>query len=316
MTNYRTRTMTLALTCGFGAFLCFQNCARTGLETPQLASTLNASGETSWCLQDDLNGYTVESFYVRNVNVVPWLGNLVADSDADGLPDSVEKQVGFDPQNPRSRSGALDRVCYNLGDNGNSCPMVAATCDPTPNALGMAPCDIQTLQLDQVYQHPTQGLDTDKDGIPDYIEILAGTDPKVIDNDQDPDHDEILNQDEIARGSNPFFADADLPTSLLTKANSQHLTGAAASNCSGELWQFEVDHIQYVPTLAISSNAPGPLQSHNANENIILMVIKLRPNSGVSGNAKLYYQTFIVDSLSTTLPLDSSQLQLAGEVLP
>ena len=301
-----------------GALLFFQNCSRTPLERPTEVFTLASTGKTAWCLKDDLLGYTVETYYARNLNVLPWIGSFSVDSDADGLPDGVEASLGFNPVDPYSRSGALDRVCYNSGNNTKDCPSVPTACSSTPNALGISECDLKALELDLITGHPDQGLDTDKDGIPDYFEILSGISPAIYDSAQDPDHDNYLNQDEILRGSNPFFGDPNTDPKLLMQTHAEKITGPDASSCAGEAWEFSIDNVQFAPNAVsyTSSVDSGVSLSHGAGENVIAVVIKLRPKAGVSGNARLFYQAFVINAKTENLPFDTNSFTAAGEVLP
>lgn len=302
-----------------GVLLCFQNCARTPLERPIHVVTMNSSGHTDWCLDGALSGFTVETFYARNVNVVSWVGNFYPDSDADGLPDFLEDQMpGFSSTNPHSGSPKLlDRVCYNAGNQTGTCTSVPNICNGTPGALGLSECDLQVLRRDQLNQ-PGRGLDTDQDGAPDYFEVLAGTDSGVYDSNQDPDHDNVLNLEEISRGSNPFYSDAGLSATNLMDSRAEKLTGADANGCTGEAWRFTIKHVQYVPTLENAPNGTGVLQHHREGDNVVVAVIKLHPMAGfmINGtapNAKFYYQTFTVNLSTHTLPLTVNSFQ---EVLP
>lgn len=101
-------------------------------------------------------------------------------------------------------------ICWNLAGNPNCAPNLPA-CSTVENPLGLSECDLKGMGLDSLYSHPVQGLDSDKDAIPDIVEILKGTLPNLTDNLADPDHDGLLNQDEIAQGSNPLFSDAAFP---------------------------------------------------------------------------------------------------------
>lgn len=300
-----------------GLTVSFQNCSNTTLIQPQAPVILNIQGQTNWCLDGTLLGYTLDTFYVRNINISPWQGQFLADTDADGLPDAVELMVGFDPGNPRSRSGVLDSLCFNLSGT-NSCPTVASGCDPTPAPLGISACEIQTLGLDKVNDNPTVGLDSDLDGIIDYFEIVGGTDPAVADANDDPDHDEILNHTEYERQSNPLFADANAPSGDLMSITSTQLTGAQVGSCAGEVWQLAIQHVPYAPDVGAfaSNSATGVNQPHAAGQNILVAVVKLKPQTGTTGNAQIFYQTFLIDQKTSNLPIDGSSMQLAGEVLP
>lgn len=282
--------------------LFFQNCSKAVLLPPQaLPSTLSLAGKTDWCISGSLQGYTLDTFYVRNVSIVPWLGQFLPDSDADGLPDSVELEVGFDPSKPRSRSGALDSLCFNLSGT-NACPVVPNSCNSSISSpIGLSECDILALRLDQIQGHPTQGLDSDRDGIIDYFEMIAGTNPKVADSTADPDHDKILNQTEFTRQSNPLYADASAPSEILMDIRAEQLIGEQAAGCNGEVWQLAINHVPFLPSIGTNS---------------LVAVVKLKPKTGNSGNSMIYYQTFILDANLKSINLNANSMIKAGEVLP
>lgn len=296
----------------------FQNCSKAVLLPPEaLPLILNVAGKTEWCLSGALQGYTLDTFYVRNVSIMPWLGQFLPDSDSDGLPDSVEREVGFDPTNPRSRSGALDSLCFNLSGT-NSCPAVPSTCNPTSGPLGMSECDIIALRLDQIQGHPNQGLDSDRDGIIDYFELISGTNAKVSDNTADPDHDKILNQSEFNRQSNPLFADVSASAEILMDTRAEQLTGQQATSCTGEVWHLAINHVPFLlHTEANSSNInEGVFRSHGTAQNTLVAVVKLKPKTGNTGNAFIYYQSFLVDVNVRNINLNGEAMLKAGEVLP
>jgi Bacterial TSP3 repeat len=313
-------TLAVLFLLSVAGLLGFQNCANVGISKSQVEE-LSVSGSSILCLdnQSQLQNYTLETFYVRNINVIGWKGQFVADSDGDGLPDDVETAVGFDPTNPHSRSVVLDRVCFDASDS-NSCPHISTNCSAVPSPLGISQCEIVNLGLDQLYQHPTSGLDSDKDGIIDYFEILGGTSPVKNDALADPDNDGILNQVEYQRQSNPLYSDANAPLSSLVQANAQLLTADQAPSCAGEAWNLSIDKLPYLATMAVTSSADprGVFRSHSGAENVIAVVVKLKPKTGFTSslNSKIYYQTLVVSPNRSSLGFDVNSFVLAGEVLP
>ncbi len=73
--------------------------------------------------------------------------------------------------------------------------------DPCTNSLTAAQCTASNSDYNL-------GIDSDGDGLPDYMEILKGTDPTTVDSNVDTDGDGTTNAQEIQLGRDPFFPDS------------------------------------------------------------------------------------------------------------
>jgi hypothetical protein len=103
----------------------------------------------------------------------------------------------------------------------------------------------------------------------------------------------------------------------LINANAEQLVGAAANGCAGEAWQFTIDHVPYVNApMFVSNVTQGVFQSRGAGQNVVVAVMKLRPKPGFTDNARIYYQTFVIDPNTTKLSFNVNSFQEAGEVQP
>ncbi|HMN69034.1 MAG TPA: hypothetical protein PKC28_10890 [Bdellovibrionales bacterium] len=301
----RVLTLVTALAIGLGLF---QNCSNVALERQSTMDVLAASALGKACLDTD---YTVESFYVTNLNALNMKNKVLNDSDMDGIPDDLEFERGFDPQRRRT-AGVLDVICWNLAGNPNCAPNLPA-CSTVENPLGLSECDLKGMGLDSLYSHPVQGLDSDKDAIPDIVEILKGTLPNLTDNLADPDHDGLLNQDEIAQGSNPLFSDAAFPERWKMQAEARK---TADANCLGEQWEFNVKRVPLISVMPFTDSPNGgPDLSHAQTENIILTTLKLRPKPGVTGSSKMLYNISRVSDRQQ-LVLTPTDFSNAGEMEP
>lgn len=302
-----------------GMVTLFQNCGNVNLATPQESAFASVSTKASGELCLDATE-TMESFFVSNLNSKVVGGKLVADSDADGLSDAEEISFATDPLKRRSYKEILDSICQRV-DYRVRCESVNVVCTGAVNGLGLSDCDRQALRLDELYGHPTQGLDSDKDGIPDLLELRAGTFPNVADATEDPDHDLKENQYEIQIGSDPRSADGDFTELFKTVLTKTKLAPSTA--CPGERWQINISQVPLVLSQNFTSTNESWL-SHQANENVILFVLKTRPKVGVVANAKI--RKFVKkvqipdDILSPSVGLEfsfsSSNFSLVGEVLP
>lgn len=299
----------------------YQNCAEVPLQKDLPGEEpYYGKGQGEICLSGPYANYTVDSFYVVNLNIGFKEDKLVLDSDADGLSDGDESALGFDPLKRRSSGGILDSLCSSLTGT-NSCEVIRpGGCTETPNMLGLTDCDYRSLNLHSLYSHPQQGLDSDKDGIPDLVEILRGTNPNIRDETDDTDRDQILNSNEILRGTNPIYSDRN--ASVLTRVLASISKTSSTSCAGGEVWKINIDQIPFVRIPEFvdttdSSNPVGALSlSHAKNENVILIYLKLRPQVGQSGNPMILFKALKINADIPEFVLDVNQFVKAGEVEP
>lgn len=299
-----------AIFTGLALILGFQNCSKTPLEPIVTVEMSSAKGKFGICLDSDL---TVDSFYVANLNLVNDRGVVATDSDADGMADVFEAGRGYASSNRRTHGGILDSICWQIA-GGVNCQSLIPTCSAVQNSFGLSECDIKALGLDSLFDHPVQGLDSDKDGIPDLLEIMRGTLPNTLDAVADSDHDGLLNHTEIARGSNPLFADVQFSTEWTVVATA---TKEVNLNCATEFWTISANHIPigHVPGFAdVDLNTPLAL-SHEKNENVVLTAIKLRPVPGAPGKPRMLVNLSKISSESS-LELSGSDFSNAGEMEP
>lgn len=245
----------------------FQNCSRVTLSTPEDPSILKKTvGTASLCLPD---GFTLESFYVINMNQFLKDDISQLDSDADGLSDLEEVTFGFDPLKRRTNNKILDKICHEQFGTLEACERLEVTCTKANVAFGLNDCDLGALGLSEI-AGKNKGVDSDSDGILDALEVLRGTLPLRSDALEDPDHDRILNRQEIAEGTDPNSFFIDSPTDYLIKSSAT-LEGERMSNCSGESWKLA---LLQVPVFSISEflSQTEPDFSHKKNENIIWII--------------------------------------------
>jgi hypothetical protein len=220
--------------------------------------------------------FQVLNFGVVNLTARMRSGVLYPDSDMDGLTDEQEIALGFKPDNPRSSGhqlslNLLDGLCPK-GLPASQCPQTSSS--QIPNLMGLTDQDIAS------YNPPNpDGLDSDKDGIPDLVEILKGTSPNYDDTQTNLDGDLMTMMQELAVGRDPFFADDNLPASLLV--NFTQTPTAATSTCTLDQQPFSVNinNVPLVHTIPVqidpsdSANyIPGNnFVDHGADDNIIFV---------------------------------------------
>lgn len=269
----------------------FQNCSQVSLENAESSiPPFLASGKVEICLDGVLQNYTLENFLVANLNRVSHKGALFLDSDADGVPDVVEIANGSNPFDRYSAGPILDSIC--LAQKGSTnCRDLTLNCNQENfDSLGLGDCDLEALGLNKM-AHPTLGLDSDRDGYLDFIEILRGTLPNVHDSNSDPDRDLVLNGEELRTGTNPLFAESSVrPRDKIKSAAKK----TANSSCAGETWLVTFEGVEIVPALGFSDpkdslrSSTNLKLSRNPDENIVFMNLVLSPKLGSSGNTKVY----------------------------
>ncbi len=138
-----------------------------------------------------------------NRNVVSRSGELLVDSDGDGVPDRDEIALGLNPTNPDTDGDGLgDGVELKMGLDPLT-PNLITGCSPFRDADGdrLNDCEERVLGTDACMG------DTDGDGPNDLVEFLSGTNPLVPENLGDADRDGIINLDEIIAHTDPQSAD-------------------------------------------------------------------------------------------------------------
>ena len=175
------------------------------------------------------NVFLKKSFVVANMNALTRPdGTAVPDSDEDGLADDEEDandngKVDGDETDPGRRDtdgdGIGDRVELLLQTTGldplvKDDPITCAFLPPAARFIqdtdgdGLLDCEEALLRLD-----PTL-FDSDKDGMPDPLEVLAGTNFLSDDGLSDADFDGTPNIEELRAHSDPRSADSKTRSQL------------------------------------------------------------------------------------------------------
>lgn len=239
-----------------------------------------------------------------NLNAKMVKGHLKSDSDADGIPDEDEAALGFDPGNPRT-FGILDSICRTSGGP-DACKKAMATlkCQGISNNLGLTDCDIAFLKLsDSDPSSDDKGIDSDGDGIPDFVEIVRDTVASVADANQDLDGDGWSNQLELAQGSQVNFPDHDVSDLLKVVAQETFLQDSPLCPAQSEAWSLDLRNLPTVTTTAAFTDSRTCVTgqesirkcmkfSHSANENVILIVFKSIPENDPASQAEVWGATY------------------------
>lgn len=236
--------------------------------------------------------YQPESFALINLTTINRNGKLYADSDMDGLTDEEEIEMQSDPQNPRSLvPGVLDGICKSLGGK-DECLKKRLQTQCVPDQIvgfGLTDCDIKILGLDKIPGQLQLGIDADKDGIPDFIEIIKGTNPAVADMTLDPDSDNFSNRDEIIRGTDPKIA--DINNDLLLNIVTTKYSPPSENYCSYGGWSLNASRIQAKVNEELF-NVPKELDFlvHNKNQQVVILLYKLTPTNSANPEVEYYFK--------------------------
>lgn len=154
------------------------------------------------------------------------LNPLVADTDADGLMDGVERRMGLDPVNANPLTGC-NPLSDEDGDRLNDCE---------ERALGTNACV----------------GDTDGDSVPDLVEAFDGLNPLVPEDLADSDGDGISNIAEAQGHTDPFSSDAAY---FNDRGYAYSVADADPTEDGRPCYRIRVDNVGMVETLA-RPNAP------------------------------------------------------------
>lgn len=256
--------------------------------------------------------YKPDLYALLNLNVRRHHDRFLIDSDLDGLTDEEEQSLGLDPSNPRTMvSGVLDGVCQRLG--GPSQCLAARnriTCNPNQfDQLGLSDCDRGLLQLARGTAIEQTAEDEDGDGVPDFIEIIFNTNPKVHDSLIDPDHDGVSHFEELIRGTHGQINDVTfVDTRKMNQFDLRLNPRPPADLCpSGAAWEISSDHLIAAETRGILPNLHQNLPNHLrllSGDQLILGVYRLIPMNSPSPKYE-YHITWLKWNLNE-VPLSAS----------
>jgi len=155
--------------------------------------------------------FGMTNFIVTNTNTIPSSTKLLADSDADGVPDSTEFSYGKGMKQgvaDSDQDGFNDKLEYDRRtagfDPGDSTePKTVCSKDDRRDidGDGLNACEEKVLGTD------SKIVDTDRDRIPDGLEFVWGTNPLSPDDKLDIDFDGKLSGEEIRIHASPTIAD-------------------------------------------------------------------------------------------------------------
>lgn len=291
--------------------LVFQNCGG-GVRLSKAAPPLNPGQEASvskitskLCLGSvDGMGWQIFSFGIVNLNAVASQNLHVVDSDSDGVPDSEDSS----PDNPRpGTSGILQSICELTGNCISTCT-IGNYVTPFLNS-----CDRSSFT--DISSAPPS-FDSDRDGVPDFLEILNGSDHQrspggiaAPDIDYDLDGRGLLQ--EIVEQTDPNWPDT-LQTEARYKPKLKRLPNAAECPAPARYYEIDVGDqpwvkpVAFADTMSLSVAASTFNLSHTDEENVILSYVILKgdivdPQNGPTFRALLNMKRIRSDDTGFTL---------------
>jgi hypothetical protein len=161
--------------------------------------------------------YRLSELYPVNQRAIGTATGLVPDSDGDGLSDADELTLGTDPLRVDSDGDGwgdrLEDATRRQGFDPLDALAPAWACDDTEDRDGDGLRTCEELWLGSSPILP----DTDRDHVPDGLEVRMGMDPTVPDGWEDPDRDGVPNRDELRGGTHPRIANDEI--SLLSSTS-------------------------------------------------------------------------------------------------
>ncbi|NTX61505.1 calcium-binding protein [Myxococcus sp. CA051A] len=151
------------------------------------------------------NTLKLKRFLAFNRNVAVRAGQVLADSDGDGLPDVDEDALGTDPlQLDSDQDGLMDGLEVRVGLD----PLLPDVINGCSISLDDDGDRLNTCEERVLGTNPCIG-DTDGDTLPDLVEALSQTNPLVPEDLLDSDRDGLTNIAEIEAHGDPLSADLD-----------------------------------------------------------------------------------------------------------
>ena len=229
--------------------------------------------------------YKLDHFYTINLNAfVNDYGELVSDSDGDGLPDQEEIELGYNPLLPRSNGVCLDIISHLYG-----CKLVGCSADRDLDGDGLNSCEETALRTNPYLQ------DTDGDGLLDSHEVLRGLNPLKDDRLSVSSSDALSDYDHFISGVSNFVDLRNISPRLIIKHfiesfDFKNHRDTWGQEVSVEQYHFNVINMPLSPTKALNyeplflSIEDEPLRlekyplgsTHGQNENQLVHIVLMR----------------------------------------
>ena len=191
--------------------------------------------------------FVLKEFLVTNQNAIATESGFLPDTDADGLADLMEQELGLDPLSADTDNDQfndrLEHLLRPLGFDPLVFGPVPADCvDPQADTDrdGLRDCEEKLLGTNSTL------FDSDADGFPDQVEFRAGTNPIFDDTLDDLDIDGVSNARELRAHSDVSANDARVRAELSYRYRTLDL---GATNDQRSCYDIRVTNVTLVDTL-------------------------------------------------------------------
>lgn len=210
----------------------------------------------------DFAGFTrplrLKTLLAFNRNAVARGGQLLPDTDGDGLTDDEEAVLGTRPDSiDTDGDGLMDGVEVAVGlDPLTPDEVRGCSVDLDEDRDGLTSCEERLLGTDDCMG------DSDGDGIPDLVEVFSGTSPVAHEQTLDSDGDGVPNLEELTRHSDPNSVDLAYLGSRSVAYEIEELdippAGGADDLCPGRpRYRVRVSNIGLAATGTATGREPG-----------------------------------------------------------
>ena len=231
----------------------------------------------------------LKQFAAFNRNAQSRKGQLLTDSDGDGLSDVDEASLGTDPASPDSDGdGLMDGLEVRYGLDPKT-PNVISGCDRYLDTDGdrLNDCEERVLGTDPCLS------DTDGDGFPDLVEFLSATNPLLAERLGDDDGDGVINSNEILAHSDAHSADLAY---IADRGYNYSVTPAPPLADGRQCYNVDVNNVDLVPTVARPNL---PFAGIPAGTNDIYLYAQIGKQNDPHGSG---FSTLNVQSITFTPP--------------
>ncbi len=190
--------------------------------------------------------FVLKEFLVANRNAIATSQGFLPDTDADGLSDKEEGELGLnalvEDSDGDGFNDKLEHLLRTLGMDPMAVNLPPDCADPTldTDGDGLRDCEEKLLGTDDTL------FDTDADGFPDSVEFRVGTNALSNDTLGDADLDGVLNGSEVRAHSDPLSNDAKVRSDLSYRYRTVDLgTNQESRSC----YDLRVSNVTLVETL-------------------------------------------------------------------
>lgn len=265
-----------------------------------------------------------DSFLAVNMTTTNRQNELYADSDMDGMTDIEEIAGGYNPTKPRTVPGVLDGVCKRIASGVVDCQAKVnqIQCNQNRYYNLLSDCDVKLLNLTQVPSGQSIGVDFDNDGMPDFLEIIKGTNPSLADATSDPDGDSVSNRQEILQSTDSFTPDINFPVERRSLVSVNF--DPNAKDCNGGGWVMSIPYTSISETQNVQGQSGNlSILNHQSNDQVLWLGYRLVPMNSSNLNIEHFNKVITIRltkggivQQSVSNPSNSGSFDSIGEVIP